>query len=1082
MSLMDKTKGVSNSFAQAVTQMYTQLSQQVGIYEDVAGALNDNLIQQGIIDSRNIDDLGTIRDHIINVVTANRVYAGSVEDVIETVDNLLKQDARFAEFYGQLEEGATNAASSQSKAIEKVETDFDRFKGEISKLGAALDEFQETGEISTGTYQKLAGGEDKDKYADLFKVSDRGIELQTDKLNSYIESLEQEYGAKMALNGATEDEIRMMMALGSTLITLSEDTGNVASEIVELRGYVDDLNKGNELSLDEADALSKKYPKLATAIHKAEKGYRVEIEALEDLIAIKSEYLRLTEQEMSVVQARNALNLHNNGNTTAASKIDEIFAKYQEIYGKAITSLEEFKEGYTLVFDDAFEGAYEAYEDYINALIESNKKIALSAEVARDALEGTGDGIDVDKIEDATKSLSDLQSELDSLTGVMKKMNEGVELSTSDTITLLMKYPSLRDSIIRTANGYKIETSAIKELIAAKVQLINTQDKEKRVDAARDALYAATKKDTNAEKADIVFADYLSKNGRNIETIEEYKEAYKAYWGYAAKVSKGYAQAKIDALKSGEEEVLDPVLEDLFYDYLDDNYLEGYTPDTSSSSSSEDVETEFEKAYKLHQHYLAMDQETVEQYLNWLDGAYKASYAAGEMELDDYYKYEEEVYEKRKELFQTNLDVLQHQIDLLSHQTTDTTAEQIAIYEKMQKELNAQANRYRTRGIKENDALIRELQNQWWQYEDNIRQLRESAFNDWVSDRKFMIDQLKLDEAGTDEIISSWKEILVRINSELEYYASKGYDITTDVVQSLLGELQSAKESMIAALDEVVQKANEVVDGFENVYKTLTDAAREYASTGYLSVDSLQSILSLGPKYLDMLTDESGQLVINEDRLQKVIAARTEEMAAETALSYAKQVLLATEQDDAKTLRELTDVQAASSAATWDMAYATLGYAKALGMSKGMSSDYYDNAISYITKMQSVTKTAVDSVSAYYETLNDGYVSQADGLETILKLTEDMIKQENSDRVDMLEKEKGLYKDIIDEKKEILRLTKEQEDHDRDTADKLKEIADLQARIDQLALDDSREAQAQRTKLEADLYDKQKALADNQAD
>lgn len=1079
---LEGTSGVSQRLVDVVSRERDRIKDQAIAYKEAADALNDNLIQQGIIDSRNIEDLADIRNHIINVVGANRVYAGSIEDVIETVDELLKKDERFAEFYGLLEEGADNAASGQSKAIQRVETDFDRFKDEISKLGSALDEFQENKEISTETYQKLAGGEDKDKYADLFKISDAGIELQTDKLNAYVESLEQEYGAKMALNGATEDEIRMMMALGSTLITLSEDTGNVASEIVELRGYIDDLNKGSELSWDEADALSKKYPKLATAIYRAEKGYRVEIEAIEDLIAVKSEYLKLTDREAYVIQARNALNLHNNGNTTAASKIDEIFSKYQEIYGKAITSLEEFKTGYTLVFDGAFEGAYEAYEDYIDALIESNKKIVISAERARDALEGTGEGIDVDKIEDATKSLNDLKSELDDLTDIMKKLNEGTELSTSETITLLMKYPTLRDHIIKTANGYKIETQAIKDLIAAKVQLITTTDKERRLTSAKDALYEATKKDANAEKADIVFADYLSKNGRNIETIEEYKEAYKAYWGYAAKVSKEYAQAKIDALKSGEEEVLDPVLEDLFSDYLDDNYKEGYTPEKESGSSEKDVETEFERMYKLHQHYLAMDQETVEQYLNWLDGAYKASYAAGEMELDDYYQYEEEVYEKRKELFQTNLDVLQHQIDLLSHKTTDTSAEQIAIYEQMQREVNAQANRYRAKGIKDNDELIRELQNQWWQYEENIRQLRESAFNDWVSDRKFVIEQLKLDKADADVVIGAWKEILGRINAEIEYYSNKGYDITTDVIQSLLGELQSAKEAMISALDEVVQKANEVVDGFENVYKTLTDAAREYASTGYLSVDSLQSILSLGPKYLDMLTDESGQLIINEDRLQKVIAARTEEMAAETALSYAKQILLATEQDDADALRDLTQATAASSGATWDLAYATLGYAKALAQSKGMSTDFYDDAISYVTKMQSVTKTAVDSVSSYYLTLKDGYVSQAEGLETILKLTEDMIKQENSDRVDALEKEKELYKDIIDEKKEILRLTKEQEDHDRDTADKLKEIADLQSRIDQLALDDSREAQAQRTKLEAELYEKQKALADDQAD
>ena len=49
-------------------------------------------------------------------------------------------------------------------------------------------------------------------------------------------------------------------------------------------------------------------------------------------------------------------------------------------------------------------------------------------------------------------------------------------------------------------------------------------------------------------------------------------------------------------------------------------------------------------------------------------------------------------------------------------------------------------------------------------------------------------------------------------------------------------------------------------------------------------------------------------------------------------------------------------------------------------------------------------------------------------------------------------------------------------------ADKLKEISDLQSKIDQLALDDSREARAQRSKLEEQLLEKQKALTDSQND
>jgi len=52
---------------------------------------------------------------------------------------------------------------------------------------------------------------------------------------------------------------------------------------------------------------------------------------------------------------------------------------------------------------------------------------------------------------------------------------------------------------------------------------------------------------------------------------------------------------------------------------------------------------------------LKMDQESVSDYIAWLDAAYQQAYKNGEIELDDYYKYQEEVFDKIKE----SLDDLQ---------------------------------------------------------------------------------------------------------------------------------------------------------------------------------------------------------------------------------------------------------------------------------------------------------------------------------------------------------------------------------------------------------------------------------------
>lgn len=347
------------------------------------------------------------------------------------------------------------------------------------------------------------------------------------------------------------------------------------------------------------------------------------------------------------------------------------------------------------------------------------------------------------------------------------------------------------------------------------------------------------------------------------------------------------------------------------------------------------------------------------------------------------------------------------------------------------------------------------------------------------------LNELQADSVGEYETLQEATNAL-RENTEglidsLDDLNSANQD-STDSIRGLGKSAEDAKGYIVDYLQEIVDKANEVVDGFQDIYTVLTDAAKEYAQNGFLSVDSLQAILELAPKYMEFLYDENGQLILNEQSLQKVIAAKTEEMAAETALSYAKQVLLAAEQAETDTLIALTQANATASDSTWNMAYATLGLAKAIGVANGMDAGYFDDAVSHIQKMQSISKTAVNSISAYYRTLDEGYISQKDGLDTILELTKDMIRQENEDMIDALEGQKDAFADIISLRKEALEIAKKEGEYDDEVEEKIRKIAKLQERINTLSLDDSRDAQAEKTKLEEEMYELQKELADLQAD
>lgn len=72
-----------------------------------------------------------------------------------------------------------------------------------------------------------------------------------------------------------------------------------------------------------------------------------------------------------------------------------------------------------------------------------------------------------------------------------------------------------------------------------------------------------------------------------------------------------------------------------------------YASDKSGSSSGKDKDKDkdkdeeniFKTMYNYHKHLVEMEQETTADFLKWLDDAYKAAYKAGEITLDEYYKY-----------------------------------------------------------------------------------------------------------------------------------------------------------------------------------------------------------------------------------------------------------------------------------------------------------------------------------------------------------------------------------------------------------------------------------------------------------
>ena len=179
---------------------------------------------------------------------------------------------------------------------------------------------------------------------------------------------------------------------------------------------------------------------------------------------------------------------------------------------------------------------------------------------------------------------------------------------------------------------------------------------------------------------------------------------------------------------------------------------------SSSNSSKDDEETWFERQYKDHKHWLAMDKESTEEYLNWLDGAYKRAYEEGIIDIDEYYKYQEEVYKGMQDLFKDYLNDIDHEVSLLEG-AAGNSDEIIALVSKAMAEIEKELADARAAGLDENGDYIQYLEQQWAEYSQIVIDLREQAeaesestIDDLV---EYRIDMLKKEIVSSVENVDS---------------------------------------------------------------------------------------------------------------------------------------------------------------------------------------------------------------------------------------------------------------------------------------------------------------------------------------
>ncbi len=150
----------------------------------------------------------------------------------------------------------------------------------------------------------------------------------------------------------------------------------------------------------------------------------------------------------------------------------------------------------------------------------------------------------------------------------------------------------------------------------------------------------------------------------------------------------------------------------------------------------------------------------------------------------------------------------------------------------------------------------------------------------------YQLGEITLEEASAIQAYNNW---LTENSNATDEQKEKMWELTEAYAnnEESATNLTEKQKELNEQLEEAQNKVNTTsksLDDMQKSYNNLATAVDEYNSNGYLSIDTLQSLLSMSDEYLSTLSMENGKLVLNTTALDQktdaLVAAKVQEMQA----------------------------------------------------------------------------------------------------------------------------------------------------------------------------------------------------------
>lgn len=569
-------------------------------------------------------------------------------------------------------------------------------------------------------------------------------------------------------------------------------------------------------------------------------------------------------------------------------QIEDTF-KNTNLFDKAIESINDgkaidFNDVLSMIeIDNSLAGKFTKTADGYTIAVEDLTKSR------QEYIKTTKDSIQADitsakaSINTAEQNISSYQKQSDMLVEASKHDNEAYKQKEQLDNAIKTEQQNIEDAnnvieqntlLLDELNGSMASVSSTAEEVSKKVKLITTVMSD-----MNDEGYISSSTYDELQEMGGNFTECLEiQNGKLVVNIQKLKELeaqeYKNIKAHKQALLDAYGKITVSRKADGldtsfiDEQMSNLQTEIAYYQTLIDEIY-------SAGDDTEDKnKKEFDKLYSEKQHQLEMNQITEEDYIDWLDDAYKQYFSDLTKYQDEYWKYEEEVYkwrtEQEQKLFDKKIDNYEKLADKALEDNVDADGNKLELslsfdYAREQltnaiTELQQRINDIRTGVVSGTEDDIEQLKEDIDSLNDKLKDIDDkevTAERDFLKDKKDeysdfydeQIDKLKEQQDEAEKLADQEKEaIQAKIDLLEEANSKKSEEIDLEKKRQ---ELEKAKSQHTIARLNADGTTSYVADA-----EKINDAQEEYDNAKY---EYQKSLLEAQIKVIEKAAKEQSE-------------------------------------------------------------------------------------------------------------------------------------------------------------------------------------------------------------------------------